>query len=99
VKVVGRNFGVMVGKNNINLGKVVVDKGFGRLECIESMSFGVELWWMKILGLSIIVMVRRWGLSCAMISISIILVSPIRLRIIISSLECIPIHGKFLIEW
>ncbi|XP_031120805.1 uncharacterized protein LOC116024042 [Ipomoea triloba] len=30
----------MVGKNNMNLGKVVVDKGFGSLECIESMSFG-----------------------------------------------------------
>ena len=40
MKVVGRNFGVMVGKNNMSLGKFVVDKDFGSLECIESMSFG-----------------------------------------------------------
>jgi len=40
VKVVRRNFGVKVGKNKMSLGKVVVGKDFGSLECVESMCFG-----------------------------------------------------------
>jgi len=32
VNLVGRNFGVMVGKNNMSLGKFVVDKDFGSLD-------------------------------------------------------------------
>jgi len=40
VKVVGRSFGVKVGKNKMGLGgKVVVGKDFVSLKCIESMSF------------------------------------------------------------